>query len=65
MNEFLKQLCENLDYRAAIKEVAQHAPLIPEYNQDKDNVEEWKSKCAERRGFKLCLMHLGFKLEDL
>lgn len=65
MNPYLKLLSENQDFRKVLLEIAKEAPIVPSHRPDRDNTEEWKARSAERRGFSLCLLKLGFNLEDL
>ena len=44
------------------KAVLAQRPITPVYDYIDDNTDEWKARCAEQKGFDLCLTL--FNIED-
>jgi hypothetical protein len=62
-DEYLLHMKSHSFYEMFIAEVKKARPPIPEHDHDADNTEKWKSLSAQRRGFDLCCIIFGIKLE--
>jgi len=60
-SELLLEVNSDPRWQLLIKEVESRRPVIPKYNPNKDNTEDWKHKCALQQGFDLCAQIFGIK----
>lgn len=51
----LRELAGHPEYVRMLKTAKEMTPDLPEWDPEKDNVDEWKQKSAMRHGFELCL----------
>jgi len=59
MNEFLESLKGNHQYNDLIKSVNKNKPVIPRYDYDSNNTEDWKAKSNMLKGFELAMALMG------
>jgi hypothetical protein len=52
---FLQEIKEHPAYPALKEKIEKNFPDIPEFDPQKDNVEEWKQKSGMKKGYTLCL----------
>lgn len=63
--DFVKRLTEEEWFKSFTRDVLlPKAPIVPSYNPTNDNTSHWKYDSAMREGYRLCLMHLGVRLDD-
>ena len=44
-------------------EIKSKRPMVPNYNPEADNTEQWKSLSAQQKGFDLCCMLLKINVK--
>ena len=63
MKEYVNVLRQYPEFQLLIDEIKQEKPVIPVYNHDPDNTEEWKANSNILKGYSMVLMYLGDKDE--
>ena len=59
MTPYLQMLRSTAEFQALIVKLKESRPVIPAYNHQPDNTEDWKASSNQRQGFNLCLTLLG------
>jgi hypothetical protein len=52
---FIAEIKEHPVFPALVELLEENIPVLPEFDPERDNIEEWKQKSGMRKGFKLCL----------
>ena len=63
MNEFVEILRQNETFQKVLQDAKAERPMVPPYNHNPDNTEEWKALSNMQRGFDLCLSRFGEEIE--
>ena len=61
---FIAEIQEHPIFPALVELLEKNIPVLPEFDPERDNVEEWKQKSGMRKGFYLCMAILKIKLGD-
>ena len=52
---FIAEIKEHACFPALVKRLEENMPVLPEFDPERDNVEEWKQKSGMKKGYNLCL----------
>ncbi len=64
LDSFLCDIQDNAIYPALLALLKQQRPRLPEFDPQKDNVDEWKQRSGMLKGYDLALALMKIKLGD-
>ena len=62
LDNYLRDIREHPLFPGLLKQLREQRPVLPEFDPQANNVEEWKQKSGARRGYDLCLAIIKIQL---
>jgi len=64
LDNYLKEIREHPLFPGLLKQLKEQRPVLPEFNPQASNVEEWKRKSGMRQGYDLALALFRIQLGE-